>query len=240
MAAHGTGSGQRWQKNLVKVRVMRKSLVQAAIAGNIAAYDHVRMMVLMACTFGILSVHNTVINQEANFRRWFYGQAVIGLPIHRDAAANAARWIHASLTLDVFRDGSGQAMADALMGVRGLGPAKATFSAALLGFTHCPCIDTHMAKAYGLPAQYGSMKKYREAVASSPLVTTVDQWQAFMSVPAFASGQHDCYFDAILSGSVTAVGQWQAALAAAGLTAGAHPTAVTHPAAIAAAAAIVR
>jgi hypothetical protein len=163
-------------------------------------------MVTHALVFAILSVHNTVHNQELMYGRWRAGGKIAGLPYHVNAPAAALAWVQNGLTLAVLADARGDLYTSAAMAVRGLGPAKATFSGGLLAFTHCPCIDVHMARKYGLPRQYANMAKYRAAVLSSPLSTTVQQWRAFETVPLFASGQHDVYFAAVLADTLTIPG----------------------------------
>jgi hypothetical protein len=163
-------------------------------------------MVTHALVFALLSVHNTVHNQELMYQRWRNGLTIRGLASHVNAPSNAAAWVQNGLTLPMLADARGARFADAALAVRGLGPAKATFAGGLMGYTHCPCIDVHMARMFNLPRQHPTMAKYRAAVLASPIRTTLQQWHAFRVVPLFANGQHDIYFAAVLADTIVIPG----------------------------------
>lgn len=197
--ANGSAMPARYRINWYGVRGQRAALVRSAMLGCIVSVAALRLMVLRAGVFACLSVHNTVVNQERQYIRWLYGLPITGLPNHVAAARSVGAFIAADWSLALMNDGTGATFVNAAMAIRGLGPAKATFMGALLGFSECPCIDVHMARMYGIPRQYATLKAYRAAVAQTPLAHTLDQWDAYQIVPAFANGQHDVYFKSVLA-----------------------------------------
>lgn len=198
MASFPVRQWHRYEIHWHQLRAMRIRLVRMAIAGDVRAVGALRLLTLHSGVFATLSVHNTVLNQERQYARWLLGHPMIGLPYHVNAARSVGAWIAADFDVALYMDISGETLVSSLVSIHGLGSAKATFAAALMGYDACPCIDVHMSRLFGLPRAYANLAKYRAAVAASPLRHTLQQWEAFMIVPLFARDQHDCYFRAVL------------------------------------------
>jgi hypothetical protein len=114
-------------------------------------------------------------------------------------------WMCKHFRLNLLDDASGRTFADAATKCFGLGPAKATYAAGMLAFDDAGCIDRWMARQYGLPEKFATMKAYREAYATIGWGHTLDQWSDFLSVEDFRRDQHDVFFRSVLgSAAVTA------------------------------------
>jgi hypothetical protein len=184
----------RWNATQAK----RIRLVAAARNGDANALAHLKEMVVQAGVFASLSVNTRLAQHENKYVAWTLGERPAGLDSHVDCDIRMRAYV-ATLDLALFDDLSGHALAEHIKAnVAGLGFAKATFTAACLAFDNVGCVDTNMAKMYGVPASFSSWKAYRAAYAKTGWTHTLDQWRAFLTVKGFADSQHDCYFDMIL------------------------------------------
>jgi hypothetical protein len=144
-----------------------------------------------------------VARQEQHFRDFCNGRVVMGMGIQKFAHRAAAEWIEKHFSLDLMDDPTGHAFAEAADHCKGLGPAKATYAAALLGFTHAPCFDRWMQRYCGVAEKtHTTFKSYYAQQAETGMYLTTDQWDAFRGVPDYTG--HEVYFSRVLCGVTTA------------------------------------
>jgi hypothetical protein len=194
-----------YEEDWHEVRGMR---IAAVKGGDM---DMLRMMALRAGVFAALSVHNPVWRQEYLYGEWLTGKPIDrGLPAHVGCVERIGAWIAAHMTLDLFADLTGAEFAKSAETIKYLGPAKAHFFTACMGFDVAPCIDVHMTrKLQGMgvmktkfpPRQF---TQYRRLVEASGW-TTLEQWRHFEDVPpqfpgkaCFAETGHQVFFDSVI------------------------------------------
>jgi hypothetical protein len=187
---------------------LREMRIEAVKAGDM---DVLRMMALRAGVFAALSVHNPVWRQEQLYGEWLAGKPIDrGLPAHIGCVERVGAWATAHMTRDLFDDLTGARFAESAETIKFLGPAKAHFFSACMGFDVVPCIDVHMSrklKEMGVMKQKfppRAFKQYRKLVEASGW-TTLEQWKHFESVPpqfegkpCFAETGHAIFFDSVL------------------------------------------
>jgi hypothetical protein len=187
----------RFEARWNATRAKRIRLVAAALSGDSNALAHLKEMVVQAGVFASLSVRTRLATHENKYVAWTLGERPAGLDSHVDCDIRMRAYVE-TLDLSLFADLSGHALAEHIMAnVAGLGFAKATFTAACLGFDNVGCVDTNMAKMYGVPSSFSSWKGYRAAYAKTGWAHTLEQWRAFVGVKGFLDSQHDCYFDMV-------------------------------------------
>jgi hypothetical protein len=187
---------------------LREMRIHAVERGDM---DTLRIMALRAGVFAALSIHNPVWRQERLYGEWLTGKPIDrGLPAHIGCVERVGAWIAAHMVRDLFLDLTGARFAESAETIKYLGPAKAHFFAACMGFDICPCIDIHMTRklqAMGVMKTKFAPRRfpqYRALVEASGW-TTLDQWKQFEDVPAqfpgkasFAETGHAVFFDSVL------------------------------------------
>jgi hypothetical protein len=181
----------------------RDALVAAARRGKQSADDALCDVVTEALCFAIYAVKTPVKRQEEHYSALIENRPINGTSRQRDAERNARAWIarmDRETFYALFDDKTGHAFAEKATLCHGLGCAKATYAAACLGFTDCPCFDRHTQRLCGVPERsiYRWSQYWAQCDAASvPMRTTLDQWSAF---PAPDYDGHSIYFNRQLAG----------------------------------------
>jgi hypothetical protein len=184
---------RRYVLNLATLRELRLWYVANADLARL------QDMAVNAVTFAYFSIHNRVEQQERLYAEYVAGTwKPRGLPAHKMPSFAADLVCEKLNDISLFAGDDSERIVRVLASFPYLAAAKATFTAALLGFPDAPCIDVHMARKIGIKNAPSDVTRYRAIAASSEINTTLAQWQAYECVPAYAHTQHDVYFASVL------------------------------------------
>ena len=196
------------------------SLAAMIDAGDIAGLQD---RLVKACVFAACTAHTSVEQAEREYAEWIdtgeFPTDGTNLSYQKASAVMTARRL-AALHDDVadFRV-DGWTMARRLQeNVYGLGTAKASFAAAIMGYPEPYCLDTHglqlIASRTGAdlsvllqrvrthsrrPREYDRAWEQYRRWGDTAFGTRDHQWEYFaLKVPAFREGGHETYFRTVL------------------------------------------
>jgi hypothetical protein len=178
-----------------------------------------RNRALKAAVFAACTAHTGVGQAEREYTEWaetgsFPVDGTNNAEQKASAAITADAYIE-TLELDDFRVDGWTFARGLAANVYGLGAAKASFAAALMGYPEPYCLDTHcLALIAGRIGERVELMRGRIGHAGTRAATawrwyrhygdttfgTRDhQWEYFaLAVPAFAEGGHEAYFTTVL------------------------------------------